>query len=180
MITEKQSTKSSMFYLISIGLMFLLTLLFVDSPFEFLNVTAYKIANCVNMFLFLLLFILLFRQIRRLENKIAKRITSGLLFILAIPYFFIGLWTIFLVTSNNPPLWQDLIIYTNENNEKVISQWRRTSGSIYDYRDRKMIFEMGEFRISFDYNVEKLKGIWKKYNTEKKLTTTVNFDNKKE
>ena len=76
-------------------------------------------------------------------------------------------------------MWQDVTVYRNDKDQKVISQWRETSGSIYDYRDRKIIADFGEFRISFDCNAKNLKGIWTEHNLEKNITTTVNFDNKK-
>ena len=165
--------------LIFIGLTFLTTALFVGTPFEFLNVTADTIATFTIMFLFLLLFIVLFRHIRRLDNKIFKWTTFGLLTIIAIPYFLIGIWTTLLSWSSYHPMWQDLFIYTNDKNEKVISEWRETSGSIYDYRDRKIIADYGQFRISLDCDAKKLKGVWNKYDTRNNKTTTVNFDNKK-
>ena|SRR5690554_3511168 len=165
--------------LISLGLTFLATALFVGTPFEFLNVTADTIATFIIIILFSLLFIVLFIKICRLDNNKFKLITFALLTVIAIPYFFIGIWTILLTWSNYHPMWQDLIIYTNEKNDKVISQWRETSGSIYDYRDRKIIADYGEFRISLDYNANNLKGIWTEYNVIKNTSKTVNFDDKK-
>lgn len=165
--------------LIFIGLTFLTTALFIGTPFEFLNITADTIATSILMVLFFLLFIILFRQIRLLENKIFKRITFGLLTIIAIPYFFIGIWTALLTCSNYHPMWQDQLIYKNNKNEKVISQWRETSGSIYDYRDRKIIADYGQFRISFDTNAKKLKGVWTEYNTRNKTKTIIKFNDKK-
>ena len=99
---------------------------------------------------------------------------------MAIPYIWVGLWTTLLTASNYPPMWQDTTIYTNDKGETVISEWRETSGSIYDYRDRKIIADYGQFRISFDCNVKNLKGIWTEHNIEKGTTTTINFDNKKD
>ena len=165
--------------LIFLGLTFLVTALFVGSPFEFLNVTDDTIATSLIFVLFLLLFIALFRQMWRLDNKVFKWMTSGFLTIIASPYFFIGIWTMLLTWSNYHPMWQDLFIYTNDKNEKVISQWRETSGSIYDYRDRKIIADYGQFRISLDCNVKNLKGVWTEYDIEKNITTTRNFDDKK-
>ncbi len=165
--------------LIFIGLTFLVTAFFVGTPFEFLNVTADTISTSIIMVLFLLLFVVLFIEIRRLNKKLFRRTTLGLLIIIAIPYFFIGIWATLLTWSSYHPMWQDLIVYNNDKNEKVISQWRETSGSIYDYRDRKIIADYGQFRISLDCNAKKLNGIWKKYNIENKTTTTVNFDGKK-
>lgn len=165
--------------LLFIGLTFLTTALFVGTPFEFLNVTADTIATSVMIVLFLLLFIVLFRQIWRLDNKVFKWTTFGLLTIIAIPYFFIGIWSILLTWSNYHPMWQDLFIYTNDKNEKIISQWRETSGSIYDYRDRKIIADYGQFRISFDCDAKKLEGVWIEYDTRNNKKTTINFENKK-
>ena len=165
--------------LIFIGLTFLTTALFVGTPFEFLNVTADTIASCIIILLFLLLFILLFRQIRRLDNKAFKWTTLGLLIVLAIPYLFIGLWTTLLVASNYHPMWQNVKVYTNDKDQKVISQWRETSGSIYDYRDRKILADFGEFRISFDCNAKNLRGIWTEYDIKKNTTTPINFDDNK-
>jgi hypothetical protein len=161
---------------IFIGLTFLATALFVGIPFEFLNVAVDTIATFTIMLLFLLLFLLLFRQISRLDNKALKWTTLGLLIVLAIPYLFAGFSTTLLIASNYHPMWQDMTIYTNEKGEKVISQWRETSGSIYDYRDRKIIADHEQFRISFDCNAKNLKGIWTKHNMENNTTTTINFD----
>jgi hypothetical protein len=75
-------------------------------------------------------------------------------------------------------MWKDMIVYTNDKNEKVIGQFRETCGSIYDYQDRKMIADFGQFRISFDCNAKKLKGIWTEYNIKGNITTIKNFDDK--
>ena len=84
-------------------------------------------------------------------------------------------FTMILTWSNYHPMWQDLKIYTNKRNEKVISQWRETSGSIYDYRDRKIIAEYSQFRISLNINTKNLAGIWTEYDVEKNSKTKINF-----
>lgn len=165
--------------LILVGLTFLITALFVGTPFEFLNVTADIVATFTIMLVLLLLFILMFIQIERLNNKIFKWTTKVLLIVLAIPYLFVGLWTTLLTASNYHPMWQNVKVYTNDKGEKVISQWRETSGSIYDYRDRKIIADFGVFRISFDCNAKNLKGIWTEHDIKKNTKTTVNFDDPK-
>ncbi|MCY1481087.1 hypothetical protein D3C87_68020 [compost metagenome] len=165
--------------LVFLGLFFLTTAFFFGTPFEFLNVTTDTIATSITIVLLLLLFIILFRQIRRLDNKIFKWTTFGLLTIIAIPYFFVGIWTMLLTWSNYHPMWQDLFIYKNDKNEKVISQWRETSGSIYDYRDRKIIADYGQFRISLECNAKKLNGVWAQYDIRKKTKRIINFDEQK-
>ena len=147
-------------FLILIGLSFLTAALFVGTPFEFLNVVVYTIATYTTMLFILYLFILLFKQAIQLENKMFKWILFGLLTIVAIPYLAIGTWNLVLHSSYPPPMWQDVRLYTNDKNEKVIGQFRETSGSIHDFRDRKIIADFGQFRISLDCNVKKMKGNW--------------------
>lgn len=81
-----------------------------------------------------------------------------------------------MMISGNNPVWQDLSIYTNRNGEKVISEWRETSGSIYDYRYRKIIGDFGQFRISYNYDKKKLKGLWTEYNVGNNTTTIIDFE----
>lgn len=161
-------------FLIFIGLVFLATALFVGTPFEFLNTMVCTIMFYLTLFFFLFLF----WQAKRLENKILKWLSFGLLTIVAIPYLLIGLWNFILFSSYPPPLWEDVRIYANDKNEKVVSQWRETSGSIHDYRDRKILADYAQFRISLDCNAKKLKGVWTEYNIRNNTTKIINFDNK--
>ena len=158
---------------------FLVAVFLIGTPFEFLNATVYTTAFYLALLFFLCLFVLLFRQIRRVKNKIFKWISFGLLALVAIPYFLIGLWNLLMFSSYPPPMWEDVIIYTNDKNEKVIEQFRETSGSIYDFRDRKVIADFGQFRISLDCNAKNLKGVWTEYNIKRNMTTIKNFDDKK-
>ena len=161
--------------IIFLGLSFLTTSLIVGTPFEFLNSAIDALATIIIMLLIFALFILLLRLARRIEKKIIKRIAIILICILAVPYSLLGIWTMFLTRGDNP-VWQDLSIYTNKNGEKVISEWRETSGSIYDYRDRRIICDFGQFRISFDCNTKKLKGLWTEYNSGDRTTTIIDFE----
>ena len=169
--------KRNLFYVL-IGLIFLTTIMFVGTPFEFLNPRIDTIVTFIIMGLIVFLFIILFRLTLKLNNKILKFTIITLLTILTIPYLFVGIWTTLLTSSSNHPIWKDYIIYTNDNNEKVISEWRETSGSIWDYRDRKILADFGQFRISYACNKKNLKGIWKEYNIDKDTTITINFDKK--
>lgn len=161
---------------IYIGIAFLITALVVGTPFEFLNSTADTIATILFILFVVVLFIILFRLARRIEKKKIKWLTTGLLTLLAIPYLWTCLWILMITGGNYHPMWQDISIYTNKDGEKIISQWRETSGSIYDYRDRKILKDFGQFRISFDCNRRKLKGDWREYNIESRSTKTVNFE----
>ena len=159
-------------------LAFLVAVFFIGTPFEFLNVTVCVIAFYFALLFILCLFILLFRQIKRIESKFFKRLSLCLLTIMSIFYFMIGVWDFIIFSSSHPPMWEDVIVYTNDKNEKVIRQFRKTSGSIYDYRDRKIIADFGQFRISFDCNANNLKGIWTEYDITMNKKIIKNFDDK--
>ncbi len=73
-------------------------------------------------------------------------------------------------------MWEDLSIYTNKDGEKVISEWRETSGSIYDYRYRKIIGDFGQFRISLEWNRKKMKGLWTEYIIYTKRTQIIDIE----
>lgn len=126
-----------------IGFILLTTALLLGSPFEFLNTTAETIATYFIALLVLLLFTFLYKQIKEIDNKVYKRLNLVLLIILGIPYFLLGIWIVFFYSFGSHPVYQDLKVYTNEGGEKIISEWRRTSGSIYDYRSRKIYADYG-------------------------------------
>lgn len=73
-------------------------------------------------------------------------------------------------------MWEDMSIYTNADGEKVISQCRETGGPFFDRRQRKIIGDVGQFRISFDYNRKNMKGIWTEYIIDSKITQTVDVE----
>jgi len=162
--------------IIFLGLLVLTIVFIVGTPFEFLNSAIDTLATLFCILLISTSFILLFRLARRIDKKLIKWITVGLIILLALPYLWVGIWTAILIGPGYQPKWQDVSIYTNKNGEKVISQWRETSGSIYDYRDRKIIGDFGQFRISFDCDTKKLKGLWTEYNIGRRTTTTIDFE----
>jgi len=161
--------------IIFIGLGFLTIALIVGTPFEFLNSAIDTLATLLLMLLIFTLFVYLFIITQQIEKKLIRKIALGFICITAIPYSLIGIWTMMIV-GNNHPIWQDMSIYTNKNGERVISQWRETSGSIYDYRDRKIISDFGQFRISFDCDRKKLKGVWTEYNINTREKKPVEFE----
>ncbi len=161
--------------IIFLGLAFLTTSLIVGTPFEFLNSAVDALVTILTMLLICALFLFLFRLALRIEKKMIKRIAIGLICILAVLYSLLGIWTMMMISGNNP-VWQDLSIYTNRKGEKVISEWRETSGSIYDYRYRKIIGDFGQFRISYNYDKKKLKGLWTEYNVGNNTTTIIDFE----
>ena len=162
--------------IIFLGLSFLTTSLIVGTPFEFLNPTIDRLVTIFLLLLITALFVYLFVLALRLERKIIKRIAIGLICTLAIPYSLTALWTTMLTRGDYHPMWEDLSIYTNKDGEKVISEWRETSGSIYDYRYRKIIGDFGQFRISLEWNRKKMKGLWTEYIIYSKRTQIIDIE----
>ena len=168
--------KKTIIYII-LGMTFLTTTFFVGSPFEFLNETIDKISTLLFLTFVVVLFILLFRQARRIEKKGLKRTLVGLLIIISIPYFFIGLYTFMLDSGKYHSMWKDITIYTNKDGEKVIRQRINSAFTHYYYRDRRIIRDFGQFRISVDCETTNLKGNWSEYDVENRTTKTINFEN---
>jgi hypothetical protein len=172
--------------LIYCGILFLTASLFIGTPFEFLNPTVDRIMTLFAVVAIFILFIFLFRQTRHIDKKVIKWLTVGLITTLFLPYLWIGLWTTLISSTSYYPVWEDMAVYTNEKGEKITSQWRETSGSIYDYRNRKEFLDCGHFRISLDWSKKNMHGIWtehrlKIYNVfgqTKDSTFTVDFDKK--
>ena len=145
-------------------------------PIEFLNTTTERLSTIILEIIVALAFIQAFRLTRYVDKKITKWVTVGFISLLAIPYLLGGIMTTLLVTSSRLPMWQDVAIYTKADGEKVISQWRETSGSIYDYRCRKTLADFGQIRISFDVNPQNMKGLWTEHLIEKDSTFIIDLD----
>ena len=152
------------------------TTLFVGSPFEFINETIDKISTPLFLTFVVVLFFLLFRQARRIEKKGVKRTLVGLLIIISFPYFLIGLYTFTFDSGKYHSMWKDITIYTNKNGEKVIRQRINSAFTHYYYRDRRIIKDFGQFRISVDCETADLKGYWSEYDVENRTTKTINFE----
>ena len=161
--------------IISVLLILVLGLIF-GFPFEFFDATIDKIVTISIEVLVLLLFFLLYRITLCINKKTIKWLTVSLLILIAIPYFLIGIYTTLFITTNYYPMWEDIAVYTNTNGEKIISQWRETSGSIYDYRSRKIFYESKIFRVSVEINSDNMKGIWTEHLIEKDSSFTINLN----
>ena len=154
--------------LIYCTILILIVALFIGFPFEFFDINSDRIANIIAILVILFSFYKLIKLSKTLNGKVLKLTTRIILFIVFALYFLNGVWTVFFITSNYYPMWQDLEIYTNSSNEKVISEWRETSGSLYDYRYRKVYFENKILRLSIDYDKKKMNGEWNVYDVRKK------------
>lgn len=149
----------------------------MGSPFEFREPFTYVIATFFGALFVIALFAFLVMKSLQIPHRKVKRGFLTLIGIVALPYLISFVWTLFITGGNYLPMWQDVTIYTNNKGEKVISEWRETSGSIYDYRTRKIIADFGHFRISYDCDKTKLDGVWTEYNLETRSKSTVNFNN---
>lgn len=160
-------------------LLVLAIFLIIGTPFEFMNPVIDGFATLCFALAISAMFVLLFKLARSIEKRLLKRVLIGLIGVVAIPYLLTGIWILVLTGGNYYPMWQDISIYKNQNGEKIISQWRETSGSIFDYRNRRIIADFGQFRISYDCDIQKLKGIWTEYNMETHTIHTIDFDKRR-
>ncbi|MBP4143201.1 hypothetical protein J3S90_15455 [Flavobacterium sp. P4023] len=158
------------------SIVILIIALYFGLPFEFFNINLDRIANIIAILIVLFVFYKLLKLSKTLSGKVSKLTTRIILFIVFALYLLNGIWTVFFVTSNYYPIWQDLKIYTNSNNEKVVSEWRETSGSLYDYRYRKIYFENKIFRFSINYDKKKMSGNWNVYDVREKTKTKQNLN----
>jgi len=156
--------------LIFCGFAFLMVAFFLGSPFEFLDPASDTVATFAGLLFIILLFIYLFRLAFKIDKKRIKGIAIGLICLFAIPSFILCIETALF----NYIKWQDLFIYTNDNGAKVINEWRELSGSIYDYRDRKILGDFGQFRISINWDEKYMHGIWKEYDLRMKSDSVYN------
>jgi len=148
-------------------------------PIEFLNRSADRTATIFIALFILVTFIFLQRQAKYIGRKSIKIFFAIIVSILAVPYFFVGLFSVWFVTYKNYPMWEDVAIYSNSGDEKLISQWRETSGSIYDYQTRKIIKDFGSFRISYVINDRHIHGVWTEHLIKKDSTFSVDLDKEK-
>lgn len=154
--------------------------LLIGSPLEVLNPIPHRIITIIAGVIVLVLFVYLYRVAMRLKRKNIKRIATVVISIVAVPYLLIGLYTSLFVLSSYYPMWEDVAVYTNAEGETVISQFRRTSGSIYDYRNRKVLKDFSNgYRISLDWTENKMRGKWIQHNIAKGTEEAVNFEKEK-
>ena len=142
---------------IAVGVIVLLCLIRIGIPFEFKNHILDSFFRTTSFALVFLLIYKLFKLNKFVRHK-GIRILS-LIFISGLCFLFIlgAMWNNILRTSDSRD-WYNLEICSNSNGRKILRQIRETSGSIYDYRDRLVIFEFSkENRISININFEKYK-----------------------
>lgn len=163
-------------FLILIGFVFLIFWLIIGYPFEIRNLTIDRFLMVLVSGLIIGLVFLIYRLIKRLKSKIIKISFLTSLICISLIYSWIGLWTI-MISYDNGPIWEDVRIYKNKNKYKVISQFRETSGSIYDFRERLILYEFSNNnRISIEWTKKRMHGIWNAKDLKNDSTYIANFD----
>lgn len=142
-----------------VGLILLIIGILFGYPLEINDLRLDRIFLLLFSIIIILTFFFLFYSIHRFNNKWTQRIFKILLIIIGGIYSLNGLW-ILLISYKDGPKWEDRLIYSN-NNTKIVYQFRETSGSIYDYRNRLIIYEKPKrYRISIDWSEKFMDGKW--------------------
>ncbi|MEG9329205.1 hypothetical protein V6B16_14775 [Salinimicrobium catena] len=148
--------------LILFGLLILLLGLNYGSPLEVQTQPGQRIEVLISSIIVISIFYLLIKNILQLENKILKIIGLGVTALVLIPYLGIGFWSMTpAVLSSNYPIFEDYAEMKNQDGIVIKKQVKRISGSLYDYRNRRLIYDFGNgFRISYLYPNSKINGKW--------------------
>ena len=141
-----QKQLSSILVIISV----LAALLFIGFPIEFRDRTAERIARIAISIIIILIFYTLFYFSRKLNSKMLKTVLSIILSILALPYLLVFIYNLSTSFSTNYSRWEDIVVTNNEDGKWIVHQVRETSGSIYDYRYRRIFYENRSLRISIN------------------------------
>ena len=144
------------------GVIVLIILIYIGVPFEFEDALLDSIFKVLSFGLVFFLLYLLFKQVWKLGNE-GLRIGGYILLGLFSLLFVLGaLWNnIWITEKNERNTFYTLEVWTNKSGIKVLRQLRETSGSIYDYRDRLVIYEFdANNRISINTNVDNYDGPW--------------------
>ncbi len=172
---EKQLNMRNITFVL-IGLIFLILWLFIGYPVEINNLAIDRYLMFVIAGIIAGIVFLIYKQITRIKIRQLKIFSMISLVCVSVIYLFIGIWTVF-ISYDNGPIWEDKQIYTNKKGTIVISQFRRTSGSIYDYRERLIFYKWGNGnRISMEWGKKRMHGIWVVKDLSKDSVYTRNFD----
>lgn len=144
------------------GVIVLIILIYTGVPFEIEDSLIDSIFKVLSFGLVFFLLYLLFKQVRKLSNE-GLRIGGYVLLGLFLLLFALGaLWNdIWITQKNERNTFYTLEVWTNKSGIKILRQLRETSGSIYDYRDRLVIYEFdANNRISINTNMDNYYGPW--------------------
>jgi hypothetical protein len=147
-------------YKLLFGIIVLLIFIFIGIPFEIEKPSTEAIFRTISFVLIFSILFLLFRQARKLNYRATRIVSYLVLGILSFLFIIGAMWNDILV-GNPRGNWYNLEVYTNKSGTKILRQMRETSGSIYDYRDRLVIYEFDENnRISINTNLKNHRGPW--------------------
>ncbi len=153
------------------GVIVLFVFIYIGVPFEIKNPFVESISKVFSFALVFFLLYLLFKQVRKFS--FAGLLLGGYIFLglLSLLFFMGALWNdIWINQKNERNSFYTLQICTNNSGTKILRQMRETSGSIFDYRDRLVIYEFDEDnRISINTNIKNYDGPWTVENIEEKL-----------
>jgi len=144
--------------LIFTGISIFILLLFIGFPLEFIERNAERIARVIISISVVLCFIKLFQISRKLNSKRIRISTAILITLVSVPYFFICVYNLSTAFSSNYRRWKDISVYENSDGKKISYQLRETSGSMYDYRYRRIFYENKSFRVSVNCDFGKETG----------------------
>lgn len=147
---------------ILIGILVLFVFIYTGIPFEIENPTIESILRTLSFALVFFLLYFLFIQAKKLNNSAFRIATYTFLGFLSFLFLIGALWNdIWVLEKNERNTWSNLEVCTNQSGKKILRQLRETSGSIYDYRDRLVIYEFDKNnRISINTNVAHYNGPW--------------------
>ena len=126
----------------------LILFLFTGVPIEFRDRFAERVARILISITVILTFFIIFYVSKKMNSKELRVISTVFTTIIALPYSLICIYNFSTAISGNYSRWKDLSILEEKNGNKIAHQLRETSGSIYDYRHRKIFYENESIRIS--------------------------------
>ena len=148
----------------------LFVFIYTGIPFEIENPIFESILKLLSFAIVFFSLYLMFKQVRKLNIQGLRLGLNVFLGLLSLLLFFGALWNdIWITEKNERNSFYTLEICTNNSGTKILRQMRETSGSIYDYRDRLVIYEFNENnRISINTDIENYNGPWTVENINEK------------
>ncbi len=160
---------------IALGIIVLLVFIYTGIPFEIEDPIVESIARMLSFALIFYLLYILFKQAKKMTHNRFRKATSIILGCFTF-VFILGasLNNLLVFEKNERNTWTNWATCTNRSGIKIMRQIRETSGSIYDYRDRLVIYEFDQNnRISITTNVKNFSGPWVVFNEKNNQTENV-------
>ncbi len=145
---------------IGMGILVLIIFIAIGIPFDFESPAVDSILRCWSFLIVFSLLFILFKTAKNVKRKVLRISVQSLLGLLTF-YFILGaIWNDCIRTTNDRN-WYTLEIGTNASGTKILKQLRETSGSIYDYRERWVLYEFdNNNRLSINAKASWFDGPW--------------------